>query len=178
MLASQSMHRELEATASSDLETEGLESPEARRVAIDLLMFEHGGEAYAVPAASVEGVIPWRNPAPVPGAAPHVRGVVQDRGRIVTVLCHPTGRNLDSRDEPRRIILCRTPEGLIGLPASITRAVTPATFAMEPKLYGVYAGRDGAYTFVAPQSLRSNAEQATWGGDVSPPHARLPWSTP
>jgi len=158
MLASQSMHREREALASTDLEREALESAETRGLVLDLLMFEHGAEAYAVPAAAVEGVIPWRNPAPVPGVSSQVRGVIQDRGRVVTVLRHPTGRDLHASEEPRRIILCATPEGLVGLPASVTRAVTSATFEVEPQLYAVYCGRDGSYTFVAPQRLLSSTE--------------------
>jgi chemotaxis signal transduction protein len=152
------MNGELDAFASDTVEARGPESADDGRVVIDVLMFELAGEAYAVPAATVEGVVPWRNPAPVPGASSHVRGVIQDRGRIVAVLRHPTGRDVEPKEEPRRMILCMTPEGLVGLPASVTRAVTQADYPGEPKLHAVYASKDGAYTFVAPHRLHSSGE--------------------
>ncbi|HEX6274819.1 MAG TPA: chemotaxis protein CheW [Polyangiaceae bacterium] len=155
------MNGELDAFASDAVEARGPESAGEGRVVIDILMFELADEAYAVPAAAVEGVVPWRDPAPVPGASSHVRGVIQDRGRIVAVLRHPTGRNVEANGEPRRMILCSTPEGLVGLPASVTRAVTQAEYSGEPKLHAVYASKEGAYTFVAPHRLHSSGEHGT-----------------
>jgi chemotaxis signal transduction protein len=177
MIPSKSMNGELDAFASDAVEARGQESTDEGRVTIDVLMFELAGEAYAVPAAAVEGVVPWRNPAPVPGASSHVRGVIQDRGRIVAVLRHPTGRDVEARDEPRRMILCSTPEGLVGLPASVTRAVTQAEYSGEPKLHAVYASKEGAYTFVAPHRLHASGEHgivATGGAGPAGPTGRAP----
>jgi hypothetical protein len=139
---------------------------------LDVLMFEHAGEAYAIAASSVDGVVPWRNPAPVPGASSHVLGVIQDRGRIVAVLRHPTGRDVATKDEPRRMILCETNEGLVGLPATVTRAVTSAEYVGEPKPLAVYAGKDGAYTFVAPNRVHSSGEHSGAQGGVDDPMTR------
>src|SRR5258708_36311970 len=44
------------------------------------------GETYAVPALSVREVIRWVAPARVPNAGPSVKGVINLRGEIVTVL--------------------------------------------------------------------------------------------
>jgi purine-binding chemotaxis protein CheW len=44
------------------------------------------GEVYAVPALSVREVIRWVPPARVPHAGPSVKGVINLRGEIVTVL--------------------------------------------------------------------------------------------
>jgi len=44
------------------------------------------GEVYAVPALSVREVIRWVAPARVPHAGPSVKGVINLRGEIVTVI--------------------------------------------------------------------------------------------
>jgi CheW-like protein len=123
-------------------------SAHAAKTVLDLLMFEFAGDAYAVRAGSVDGVVPWKAPSPVPGAGARVRGVVQDRGRIVTVLSHPAGRATTPSSDPLRIIVCDTPAGLVGLPASATRAVFSAEFATDPVANGVYDLPTGACTFI------------------------------
>ena len=128
-------------------------SAHAAKTVLDLLMFEFAGDAYAVRAGCVDGVVPWRAPSPVPGAGTRVRGVVQDRGRIVTVLSHPAGRATTASSDPLRIIVCETPAGLVGLPASATRAVSSAEFATEPVANGVYDLPTGACTFIDPTRL-------------------------
>ena len=60
-------------------------------IVCDLLLFDYDGDLYAIPAASVDSVVAWKAPAPVAGTDTRVRGVVQDRGRIVVVMGHPTG---------------------------------------------------------------------------------------
>ena len=125
----------------------------AGKTVLDLLMFEFAGDAYAVRAGCVDGVVPWKAPSPVPGAGTRVRGVVQDRGRIVTVLAHPAGRATTPSSDPLRIIVCETPAGLVGLPASATRAVSSAEFAAEPVANGVYDLPSGACTFIDPTRL-------------------------
>jgi len=93
----------------------------------DGLVFEHGGTLFGVDSVRVDAVIPWRAPMPVPGASPAVRGVVQDRGRIVTVLWDPEARPRAEESLPIRIVVCSTRRGLLGLPASATRAVGPVS---------------------------------------------------
>jgi chemotaxis signal transduction protein len=139
---------ELEAFIPDGLAKQGAESPLAAKIALDLLMFEYAGDAYAVRASSVDGVVPWKAPSPVPGASPRVRGVIQDRGRIVTVLTHPAGRAAALSVEPLRIIVCDTRAGLVGLPATATRAVWSAELAADPVAGAVYDGAKGAYLFI------------------------------
>jgi hypothetical protein len=166
------MSGELDAFASEELEQGRPEHVDEGLVVLDVLMFEHDGEAYAIPASSVAGVVPWRNPAPVPGASSHVRGVIQDRGRIVAVLRHPTGRDVATKDEPRRMILCATGEGLVGLPATVTRAVTSAEYVGDPKPLAVYAGKDGAYTFVAPNRFHASGDTSANQTSIDDPSMR------
>jgi hypothetical protein len=128
-------------------------SPHAAKTVLDLLTFEFAGDAYAVRAGTVDGVVQWKTPSPVPGAGPRVRGVVQDRGRIVTVLTHPAGRVTAPSTDPLRIIVCDTAAGLVGLPASATRAVFSAEFATDPVANGVYDLPSGACTFIDPTRL-------------------------
>jgi chemotaxis signal transduction protein len=138
--------------AAADTTREAQDTAEAV-VLIEVLMFEYQGDAYAVPARCVAGVVPWKAPAPVPGAPPEVRGVIQDRGQIVTVLAEPGGKAAPERADPLRIIVCSTPRGLLGLPASATRAVRTERFGAEPVARTVYDTAGGAYTFIDPSLL-------------------------
>lgn len=117
----------------------------------DLLVFECGGDLYGLPAGCVDGVVTWKLPAPVPGSDRRVRGVLQDRGRIVVLMVHPTGRS--DRDAPRdakRIVICQTPRGLIGLPATSTRAVGPVELNVEPTPFAVHDSKLGPFTYLDP----------------------------
>lgn len=92
----------------------------------EALVFAHGEVLYAVDAVRVDAVIPWRDPMPLPGVDAAIQGVIQDRGRVVTVLGDPEGRrDPPPAARPARIVVCTTRRGLIGLPASATRAVGP-----------------------------------------------------
>ncbi len=88
---------------------------------VELLVFQQGEALLGIEARFVDSVIPWRTPATLPLAAPTVLGVVQDRGRVVVV------RRAAERSEPRRIVICIMEEGLIGIPATTTRAVGTVT---------------------------------------------------
>jgi len=102
----QRAHDRLEAARRSLEEGEALSEAAARRVlearaqrlaqplaepadsgaVLDLLTFSRAGERYAVAAAAVDEVVPLGEPTPVPGVAPAVVGVVNQRGRIVPVV--------------------------------------------------------------------------------------------
>ena len=77
-----------------DTEEGWSESGEAFAAAFlrDVFVFEYASSKYAVSAAQVAGVIPWRRPVPLPRSDPRVRGVIQDRGHIVVVMQQPTGQ--------------------------------------------------------------------------------------
>lgn len=51
-----------------------------------LVVFHLGDEEYGVPITLVQEIIRHTPPRPVPGSAPHVRGVINLRGRIIPVV--------------------------------------------------------------------------------------------
>lgn len=53
------------------------------------VLFTAAGQTWALPAAAVVQVLRMAAPAPAPGAPPHVRGVLNVRGRLVTVIDVP-----------------------------------------------------------------------------------------
>lgn len=122
------------------------------RVVKDLLVFEFAKERFAVEASRVDGVVPWKTPARVPGADARVRGVIQDRGRIVVLMAHPAGLQKPSSPDGKRIVVCSTPRGHIGLPATATNSVGPVELLSEPTPLSIYDSKLGAFTYLDPTS--------------------------
>ena len=123
-------------------------------VVCDLLLFEYGGFLFAVPAGSVDAVVPWKTPAPVPGGDAQVGGVIQDRGRIVVVLAHPSGQHGElATAEAKRIVICTTARGLVGLPASTTNTIGPVELPAEPTPSTVYDSPSGPFTYLDPNVI-------------------------
>ena len=120
-------------------------------IACDLLLFDYAGDLYAIPASSVDSVVAWKAPAPVPGTDARVRGVVQDRGRIVIVMGHPTGEARPTgTDPPNRIVICNTPRGHVGVPATSTTAVESISLSCEPTPGTVYDSARGPFLYLQP----------------------------
>lgn len=131
-------------------------SPSSKGAVItrDLLVFAYRSHFYAVDVHHVEGVIAWRNAATVPGADARVRGVMQDKGRIVVLMAHPSGRALSAESHDGcRIIVCATPGGHLGLPADSTQAVGPVELSEEPTPLATQDTRFGPLTFVDPVGM-------------------------
>jgi purine-binding chemotaxis protein CheW len=68
------------------------------------VVFKVAGAEYAIPASEVMQMESFTGATPVPGAPPHVAGLVQVRGRVVPVVdararfgLPPVDRTLDSR---------------------------------------------------------------------------------
>jgi chemotaxis signal transduction protein len=117
----------------------------------DLLVFEFGRDRFAVEARRVESVVPWRMPSRIPGTDSRVHGVIQDRGRIVVVMAHPAGITPGpSPPEGKRIVVCNTARGHIGLPATSARAVGGFSLSVEPTPLSVHDSPLGAFTFLDP----------------------------
>jgi CheW-like domain len=117
----------------------------------DLLLFEYGRDRFAVEARRVESVVPWKPPSRIPGADGRVHGVIQDRGRIVVVMAHPAGITPGPNPPAgKRIVVCSTARGHIGLPASSARAVGPFTLSVEPTPLSVHDSPLGAFTYLDP----------------------------
>jgi chemotaxis signal transduction protein len=84
----------------------------------DLLVVEQGELVLGIPAERVDSVVPWTSPAALPRTSPSVLGIIQDRGRLVAV--RRAERDMGA---PQRIVLCATPRGLVGIPATSTRSI-------------------------------------------------------
>jgi chemotaxis signal transduction protein len=125
---------------------------EARATIVrDLLVFRYLDDLYAIPAGCVESVIPWRAPVPMPGVDRRVLGVIQDRGRIVVLMAHPTGRGDRAvATESKRIVICATPRGNVGLPATSTSAVGPVELTAEPTPFALHDSSLGPFTYLDP----------------------------
>jgi chemotaxis signal transduction protein len=118
------------------------------------LVFELDGALFGVEAHQVDTVIAWREPVPLPRGAASVLGVIQDRGRIVTVLRHPTGTaGRTSAAALLRIVVCGTPRGHLGLPAASARTVGSVELLEEPRHGAVVDGSAGALTFLDADTL-------------------------
>jgi chemotaxis signal transduction protein len=125
-----------------------------RRVSRTLLLFEFDGSILGVQADRVDAVIPWRDPAPLPSASASVAGVVQDRGRIVAVLRTPlAATSTDKKASSRRILVCATQRGFLGLPADSTRGVLSVDLASEPAPGELVDSSQGPLAYVDPNAL-------------------------
>jgi chemotaxis signal transduction protein len=115
-----------------------------------LLLFEFGQDRFGVDANCVDGVVPWKLPARIPGADPRVRGVLQDRGRIVVLMAHPAGLQRVGFTDGKRIVVCATPRGHIGLPATATSSVGGVELLTAPTPLSIHDGPQGAFTYLDP----------------------------
>ncbi len=138
----------LEPFRSKAVEEEVAEGGEAH----DLLLFEYGERVHGIRAASVDAVVAHQPPAPLPATVQAVAGVVQDRGRVVVVLRSPTGAPEDA-GVVRRLLICRTERGFVGLPCSTTRQVGRVV-VNEPLTPGkLLDSSEGPILFVDPHHL-------------------------
>lgn len=119
-----------------------------------LLLFDFDGVLMGVPASTVDAVIGWRTPSRLPCATVGIAGVVQDRGRVVTVLESPLATSAPpSGATPHRLIVCKTKKGFVGIPAEATRAVGTVYLAIEPISGEPIDSSEGPLTVVDPTYL-------------------------
>ena len=119
----------------------------------ELLLFELDGSVFGVLAREVSNVITWRAPAPIPQAGAQVLGLVQDAGRIVVVVRHPSGSSPDDPQKPTRIVICETRHGLLGLPATTARTVEDVALPRAPAHGELFESPAGAAVYVEPERL-------------------------
>lgn len=50
------------------------------------IVFKMSNDWYALPVSQVRAVERWRQPTPVPGTPPAILGIVNQRGRLITVI--------------------------------------------------------------------------------------------
>ena len=113
-----------------------------------VLIFEFDNHTFAIDAAAIDAVVAWREPAPVPQGDAWLLGVLQERGRIVTVIKHPLGRTETCRFTPSRVIVCSTERGLLGLPTTVTKTVDTVAFEQEPIHANSVVSSIGVVTYV------------------------------
>ena len=121
---------------------------------LELLTLEQGELAFAIRAEVVDSVVPWQAPAALPKAARHVHGIIQDRGRLVTV----RKPELEGA-KARRIVLCKTSRGMIGLPATSTRSVGTVVVKGALKLGTPIDTDRGALTILDSEELAREMTQ-------------------
>lgn len=86
-----------------------------------LVIFSLGGEEYGLPIARVQEIIRYTEPRPVSSPCAWVRGVVELRGKTVTV-CDLAAR-LGVPSEPSKIVVVETAAGMAGVAVDEVREV-------------------------------------------------------
>ena len=83
----------------------------------ELLIARRCGRNFGLFAGETEGIIAWKDPAPLPGATPAVLGLVCVRGRMFTVI-EPrslTGADCFERETPPAFLVLLAGEDQLGL---------------------------------------------------------------
>jgi chemotaxis signal transduction protein len=124
-----------------------------------LLLFTYGEKLFGVPADAVDGVVGWVKPSPLPAVSSRIQGIVHDRGRVVTVLHRPDADPPAEHENPKRLVLCRTERGLLGLPAVQTRSI--ASVELAGASGALVDSSEGPLVLVDPEELAKPR-----GGDV------------
>lgn len=111
-----------------------------------LVVFTLGAEEYGVPITSVQEIIRYAPPRPIPGSPGHVEGVINLRGRIIPVVDLKTrfGAVAERRDAAKIVIvdLAETTVGIIV--DDVTEVLSVRSDQTEPPPPGA-AGADVDY---------------------------------
>ena len=84
---------------------------------LQLVAFNVGAEEYAVPVHLVESIIPYGTPTNVPGAGEHIIGVLNLRGKIISVIDLRSRLGLESLTDPTnaRILVVQACGATVGV---------------------------------------------------------------
>lgn len=93
--------------------------------AVRLLLFSAGGQVFAVEAGAVREILPNSQPTRIPGAPDAIRGLINVRGLLVTVVDTARAVGIAPADQPRAA------GGSIIL---VERAARPAGLAVDEVL--------------------------------------------
>lgn len=118
---------------------------------LELLVLAQGSLLLGVPATSVDSVVPWSEPTPIPESSARVLGVVQDRGRLVAVT-----RPLDPNAKMQRLVVCGSSLGLVGIPASSTRSVGSIVLRSEHSAGRPVMTDQGSITMLDVEALAND----------------------
>ena len=114
---------------------------------MQFLLMELGNGVYAVDSAAVREIVPTRSATRLPGAPPHVRGVMNLRGRLVTVVDltrRLTGEGV--RNAEGSTIVVQSGERVLGLSVDEVRDVQtlevsgPEGLAYDQRRHGLIRG--------------------------------------
>jgi purine-binding chemotaxis protein CheW len=122
-------------------------------VASPTLLFRVGANLYGCDIAEAREIIPLRPATRLPGAPPYVRGLINIRGAIVTVL--DLGQRLDARRGPTTagsILLVRHHDRVVGLIVDRVEDVRPLSAMVEGVDAGVKGGAAGIVKGIATSS--------------------------
>ena len=91
-------------------------SKEAKEPAISVILFTLSGETWGIDFKDIQEVLEVRNPTPVPKTPPFILGVINQRGRIITVIDFALLLGEGGHREPgTRIVHLRSDKGNVGL---------------------------------------------------------------
>jgi purine-binding chemotaxis protein CheW len=105
-----------------------------------------GDEEYALPVSEVQEIIRYVTPRSLPGVDPGVRGVINLRGKIVSVCDLSRRLGLSSAGQESKIVVVEGAGEMAGLIVDeVSEVVTLSTDQIEPPL----SSGDGAISGVA-----------------------------
>ena len=92
-----------------------------------LLTVDAGGERYGCPLAAIREIVPGRRTTRLPGAPPHVRGLLNLRGALVTVLdlAAALGERTAAGEEEGHVLVLEVDGRLAGCRVDHVRRVHP-----------------------------------------------------
>ena len=123
------------------------------------MLFRVGQGEYAMPASDVAQMESYRGATPIPGAATHVAGIIQVRGRIVPVVDVRVRFGLEKTEvgPDSRVVIARVGERRIGLLVDSAREVagfTPDQIEPPPPMVAEQsAGIVRAIAHMGPRAL-------------------------
>ena len=116
-----------------------------------LVMFSLAGEDYGIAITSVQEIIHYAAPRPMPGSSSEVEGVINLRGRLIPVVNLRVRLGLDgSVAEDAKVVITELEETCVGLVVDEVREVmTIDRSSTEPPPEGMLAGAHTAIESIA-----------------------------
>lgn len=109
------------------------------------VLFKVGGAEYAIPADQVAQMESYTGATRIPGAAPHVAGIVQIRGRVVPVVDLRVKFGLEAAavTPDSRLVIARLGDRQVGLLVDLAREVVrlaPEQVKAPPAMVSAQSG--------------------------------------
>ncbi|MEL6545374.1 MAG: chemotaxis protein CheW [Myxococcota bacterium] len=123
-----------------------------------MLIFLIDEHRYCIDARAVESVVAWREPTELPGGHQRIWGVLQDRGRVITIVRHPFPDHrspVHSDERPLRTLVTPTSAGHIGVVASQTFEIEALSLGRMPAHGATLETTRGPATLIECESIAS-----------------------